>query len=346
VLSHSLQALDLLLQAGYDVAVKSRAGWTVLEEAVTLGDLPLVRRLIVATHEQQLRLWRAKKPVLLHALAAMPDFQMQLCWEFGSPVLSPILRQLAPSDQYTIYKVGSRLRIDASIVGFEGTRWVRGNVSLRFDGSRADGELSIVNHDERRVFVKEAGTLGGGMEGESVEEEAAFLLSSEMVQLSVRTANSAFEPLRMRLRDGVKIEQVGAWRSTVYSASTDLEIERRTKTGRVRPLPPTFAEYLSEPREAEAAAGRAGGRLGRRKPRPRADSSQSVEEEVQLLRRKATVSRRQPATRNPQRALRQCTLRQCSRRSGAPPCERGAAARVALRVCVPDCPPTDVLSAD
>lgn len=282
VLRHSLPALQLLLQAGYDVSVQSSAGWTVLEDAVAVGDVPIVRELLVASHEAQLRMWRQKKPVVLHAMESMPDFQMKLSWEFGSPVFSGLVKQFAPYDEYTIYKVGTKLRVDASIVGFEGVRWVRGRVSLRFDGGAPEGELCIVNHDERKVFAKEAGMFAGKQEADSLEAEADFLLGTEVVQVNVRTANTTFDPVKLRLRDGHKTEAVGGWSTTVYAASSDLEIERKTKTGKVRALPETFGEYLNPPETHDTAAARRGRRGGRRR-------ASNDEEEVQVIKKRATV---------------------------------------------------------
>ncbi|KAG8464770.1 hypothetical protein KFE25_010138 [Diacronema lutheri] len=281
VLRHSLPALQLLLQAGYDVSVQSSAGWTVLEDAVAVGDVPIVRELLVASHEAQLRMWRQKKPVVLHAMESMPDFQMKLSWEFGSPVFSGLVKQFAPYDEYTIYKVGTKLRVDASIVGFEGVRWVRGRVSLRFDGGAPEGELCIVNHDERKVFAKEAGMFAGKQEADSLEAEADFLLGTEVVQVNVRTANTTFDPVKLRLRDGHKTEAVGGWSTTVYAASSDLEIERKTKTGKVRALPETFGEYLNPPETHDTAAARRGRRGGRRR-------ASNDEEEVQVIKKRAT----------------------------------------------------------
>lgn len=280
VLRHSLHAVRLLLRAGYDLGVKSAAGWTALEDAVALADRPIVRELLQASHAAQLAMWRAKKPFVLAALQDMPDFTMRLSWEFGAPVLSSLVKEWAPYDEYAIYKVGSRLRVDASIVGFEGTKWVRGNVSLRFDGGAEEGELCIVDHEQRKVFVKEAGTFSTGAEAESLDGEVEMLLEQEVAQLAVRTRNTTFEPVRMRLREGMRTEQVGAWSTVLYSASSDLEIEKKSKTGRAKALPETFAEYLSAPGADE------GGRAGRAGWRRR--QSPSEEEEVQVIKKRAT----------------------------------------------------------
>lgn len=299
---HSLAALELLLEAGYDINVQSAAGWTVLEDAVAIGDVPMVRTLLAASHEAQMRMWKIKKPIMLQAMADMPDFKMKLSWEFGSPVFSGLVKQLAPYDEYSIWKVGTKLRVDASIVGFEGTKWVRGSVSLRFDGSAKEGELCIVNHDEKKVFVKEAGMLSNGREASSLDNEAELLLGTEIVQVSVKTANTVFEPVKLRLRDGYKSETVGKWDTVVYAAASDLEIERKQKTGKVRELPATYAEYLSQV-EPEGAAVKRGRRGGRRR-------QQTEEEEVQIIKKKATVcpqlSRQRPCLREIGTFLRLC----------------------------------------
>lgn len=285
--------MRLLLEAGFDVGVKNAGGWTVIEEAVVHESIPMLRLLLDASHDAHMRMWREKKPKLLEAMRAMPNFKMRMNWEFGSPVFSSIVKQLAPYDEYTIWKHGSRLRIDASIVGFEGMRWVRGNVSLRFDGTQSHSELLIVNHDERKVFVKDAGMFSGAKDGDSLDSEVEFLLSSEIVQINVNTANTIFEPVKMRMKEGIKTEQVGAWNTMVYAAASDLEVERRSKTGVIKFRPTTFAEYIAGPPEDPDAP--------TRKRRFRKKRGPGDEEEVQIIKKKATV--RSASAGVPARAL-------------------------------------------
>ena len=75
---------------------------------------------------------RARKPRLLAAMRAMPDFWMELRWELGSSLFGLLLRRYAPSDSYTLHKAGLRLRVDGELRGLDPRsrsvlpRWKRG----------------------------------------------------------------------------------------------------------------------------------------------------------------------------------------------------------------------------
>ena len=77
-----------------------------------------------------------------NALQAMPDFELEVRWRFGSPLFGLLVRRYAPSDVYHIWKVGDRLRVDMTLVGASADEsdggdnppkaimWKRGKISL------------------------------------------------------------------------------------------------------------------------------------------------------------------------------------------------------------------------
>lgn len=46
----------------------------------------------------------------------------------------PLVSRMCPSDTYKIYKQGSSVRIDTTLLGFDHTNWQRGNRSYIFKG--------------------------------------------------------------------------------------------------------------------------------------------------------------------------------------------------------------------
>lgn len=48
--------------------------------------------------------------------------------------LVPLVSRMCPSDTYKVYKQGSKVRIDTTLLGFDQTDWHRGNTSYIFHG--------------------------------------------------------------------------------------------------------------------------------------------------------------------------------------------------------------------
>lgn len=46
----------------------------------------------------------------------------------------PLMSRLCPSDVYKVYKRGSNVRIDTTLLGFDHTTWQRGDRSYIFKG--------------------------------------------------------------------------------------------------------------------------------------------------------------------------------------------------------------------
>lgn len=49
-------------------------------------------------------------------------------------VAVPLVSRMCPSDTYKVYKQGSKVRIDTTLLGFDQNHWQRGNTSFIFHG--------------------------------------------------------------------------------------------------------------------------------------------------------------------------------------------------------------------
>lgn len=49
-------------------------------------------------------------------------------------ILVPLASRMCPSDTYKVYKQGSNVRIDTTLLGFDQANWQRGNRSYIFKG--------------------------------------------------------------------------------------------------------------------------------------------------------------------------------------------------------------------
>ena len=76
---------------------------------------------------------------VLSRLKQIPDFYCELHWECQSSWI-PFLSKLAPSDDFQIWKVGSNIRLDFSLVGFKKLKNKRRRMTLLFRNAGEDEE--------------------------------------------------------------------------------------------------------------------------------------------------------------------------------------------------------------
>lgn len=124
-----------------------------MQEAIATGDPEMVQ-LVMEHRDYQRHSDRATGvSKLLKLLEESPDFYVEMKWEFISwgrsfglniviifqfyniiLFLVPLVSRMCPSDTYKIFKQGSKVRIDTTLLGFDQGNWERGNLSYIFLG--------------------------------------------------------------------------------------------------------------------------------------------------------------------------------------------------------------------
>lgn len=149
-----VECARVLLEKGADACTQNSDMWSLSHEAISLGDAELVR--LVLQYRDYQRAVRTSQAMerLLGLLKESPDFYAEMSWQFTSWL--PFVSKMCPSDTYKIYKRGSDVRIDTTLVGFDtSSNWKRGNQSFIFrfsDNNQA--QLVTIDHDKRTATVQ------------------------------------------------------------------------------------------------------------------------------------------------------------------------------------------------
>lgn len=193
-----VESVRVLLNSDVNVNCETD-GWTVVQEAVATGD-PELLHMVLQRRDQQRSCSRAAGiPELLQRLEQAPDFYVEMKWEFTSWV--PLVSRMCPSDTYKVYKQGSNVRIDTTLLGFDHANyWQRGSRSYVFKGGGAATLMMEVDHDTRQVYVERVSTspllldMATGGTGTQLDEHAvSHRLTTPIVTTYVDTDKISFE---------------------------------------------------------------------------------------------------------------------------------------------------------
>ncbi|CAG9804204.1 unnamed protein product [Chironomus riparius] len=230
VLSHT-QSVKILLGAKANTFTECN-GWTISQEAVSSGDLEILTSIISFRD-----LWRQKNrslqvPELLTKLKLTPDFYLEMNWQFSSWI--PLMSKVCPSDTYKVYKKGSNVRIDTTLIGFDQTSWQRGNRSYLFKGSNDEAHFYEIDHDTKEYSMEvmkdidvELFTNGIPPSKDSIQVR----LQTPIISNSIDIEKISFE----RNKSGwfawknEKNENINGYDCRVYNAS-NVEFITRTRT--------------------------------------------------------------------------------------------------------------------
>ncbi|KAK9729420.1 Ankyrin repeats (3 copies) [Popillia japonica] len=214
-------SVKLLLKYDANVNCENPDGWTVVQEAVAHGD-PEILHMVVEKRDFQ------RNEVGI-CLKQAPDFYVEMKWEFTSWV--PLVSRMCPSDTYKVYKQGSNVRIDTTLLGFDHTSWQRGNRSYVFQGHNDGATMMEIDHEAKQVYCEQMKSPPDSMSSLPAEENICHRFASPIVTTYVDTDKISFE----RNKAGMwgwrsdKMENVNGHDCKVFSA-TNVELVTKTRT--------------------------------------------------------------------------------------------------------------------
>uniref|UniRef100_A0A1J3E0Z0 Ankyrin repeat domain-containing protein 13B n=1 Tax=Noccaea caerulescens TaxID=107243 RepID=A0A1J3E0Z0_NOCCA len=221
-LSDSTSA-EMLMVAGADWTLQNEDGWNALQEAVCSRQETIA--MIIVRHYQPLAWakWCRRLPRLIATMSKMKDFYLEMSFHFESSVV-PFVSKVAPSDTYKVWKIGSNLRADMTMAGFDGFKIQRSDQSILFlgdgseDGEVARGSLYMVNHKDKEVMNALDGADCGVASDEEVKREVASMCKSNIFRPGIDVTEAVLNP-QTNWRRQEKSEMVGPWKAKVYEMS-------------------------------------------------------------------------------------------------------------------------------
>ncbi|KAL7638255.1 UNVERIFIED_CONTAM: hypothetical protein RMT77_010819 [Armadillidium vulgare] len=227
-----LECVRLLLRHGCCVTVENKDGWTVVQEATATGDPELLKTVLESRDLQRFSSRVLGIPNLLLKLSEAPDFYVEMKWEFTSWV--PLVSRMCPSDTYRVYKRGSNVRIDTTLLGFDQTQWQRGSRSYIFKSNGEGATMLEVDHDAKQVYVELIENMDENELVNQMKPHQAIIthrLKSPIVTTFIDTDKISFE----RDKRGIwgwrndRSEIVNGHECKVFSAS-NVELVTKTRT--------------------------------------------------------------------------------------------------------------------
>jgi len=220
----------VLIDAGANVNTECD-GWTVVQEATSTGDPDLVQLVLDNRDRQRYSARVGGIPELLQKLKEAPDFYVEMTWEFTSWV--PLVSRMCPSDTYRVYKRGSSVRVDTTLLGFDQNSWVRGSRSYIFTGTeQGSAQFTEIDHDTKQVYTEEmAADPEMGSLKFSSQDQVHHRLATPLIQTFLDTENISFQRSKCGLFGwgGDKVEEVSGMECKVFAAN-NVEIVTRTRT--------------------------------------------------------------------------------------------------------------------
>ncbi|MFH4978411.1 hypothetical protein AB6A40_005120 [Gnathostoma spinigerum] len=182
------EATAILLAHNAPVKIKNGEGWNCLMEAVSYGDRQIITSMLRKLKSQAREDMLARKPHLLKVLADFGDFELDVRWDFHSWI--PLLSKMLPSDVCKIYKRGTSLRLDTTLVDFSDRAWERGDISFIFHPtSEKSGHHLVILDNKAKVFQR----VRHEESDAELDEEVDVLMSSDIVTAQMSTKPIYFE---------------------------------------------------------------------------------------------------------------------------------------------------------
>lgn len=163
----------------------------------------------------------------------------------------PFIGSIAPSDTYKIYKLGSKLRLDMTLVGFKNLKSIRGNLSVLFKGRSQDneGELFVVDHDTKNVT-----NIFNQVVGAKLDKDLEDIMADAQYQKMYKADQFQMEPVIERRTGQVMQRVIEGFIAEKYKMKTTFTMTKyKIDVGQVQSIKQykDFQEYIDSARKSD-----------------------------------------------------------------------------------------------
>lgn len=214
----------LLLSHNATVNIKNGTGWSVLAEAISFGNRPMIELLLKKLKKQSREQMKKRRPQLIAALTTVNDFYLELRWEFSSWI--PLVSKILPGDVCKIYKLGSSIRLDSTLIDFNDMHWQRGDISFIFRGDKENDESIVVMDNESKVFQ----VVRTQESDAEMQDEIDLLMQSDILTASMSTKSITFQKAQAGwfFREDKKETIAGQYKCEIFNIN-GLVLEQRKR---------------------------------------------------------------------------------------------------------------------
>lgn len=142
------------------------------------------------------------------------------------------MSRICPSDTYKVYKRGSNVRIDTTLLGFDNATWQRGDRSYIFKGENETAVMIEIDHELQEVAIEHLKGVSDDIVGiKPSKESLAFRLQAPVISNNIDMDRISFE----RNKSGIwgwrseTVENINGYECKVYCAS-NVEFITKTRT--------------------------------------------------------------------------------------------------------------------
>ncbi|KAJ6249508.1 ankyrin repeat domain-containing protein 13c [Anaeramoeba flamelloides] len=231
----SYRMVKLLFRNGADPLVTNKEGWSAIQQATFFGNRKIIKLVYSHLQIKLHSLYENQLPVMLEKISQLPDFMMKMDWEINT--WFPFLTKFLPNDEYIIWKNGSSIRVECTLIGLDKKKWIRGSISILLTGldTSTPGDVFIIDHDRKTYFNTSNNIVRGKNALKVTKSDIDSLLENDMVKSEINTDQVVFERKKSWFSEKKKTQKIANWDTKVFEIknliyeATIRQIKRKKK---------------------------------------------------------------------------------------------------------------------